>query len=271
MLLLKDVSKTEERNLRFWPINLNRLLIILIFILGMLPVKYAQFLFEYHLHYDSIVNLSQDKKGDYYYGNLKPRFEAADTTLTTFEMLTLMIGETKQDHYYPYELIPVERQIMDLANKGQYANALIKCDSLLEIHPFNLTALIHKAFLEDKLGSLAAKSSRFKFVLYLDVLMSTGDGTIESPMMVLGPADGQLLIRYVFGAGIGSMGSGEDVHGHFVDILELVKEGEEPTLMYFNIEHAAQRMFKENIIKQFEKAYKKDQKKAEKKQKKKEK
>lgn len=237
----------------------------------MLPAKYAQFLFEYHLHYDSIANLSQDKKGDYYYENLKPRFEAADTTLTAFEMLTLMIGETKQDHYYPYELIPVERKIMDLANKGQYANALTKCDSLLEVHSFNLTALIHKAFLEDKLGSLEAGASRFKFVLYLDVLMSTGDGTIESPMMVLGPADGQLLIRYVFGAGIGSMGSGEDVHGNFVDILELVKEGEEPTLMYFNIEHAAQRMFKENVIKEFEKAYKKDQKKAAKKQKKEEK
>lgn len=237
----------------------------------MLPAKHAQFLFQYHLHYDSIAELALDKKSDFYYEELRMRFEDADTTLTSFDMLALMIGETKQDHYYPYDLVMVERDIMDLANKGEYANALEKSDSLLEIHPLNLTALIHKAFLEDKIGSMNAAASKYKFVLYLDVLMSTGDGTYEAPMMVLGPGDGQLLIRYVFGAAIGNMGSGEDAHGNFVDMLEIVKEGEEPVYMYFNIEHAVKRMFKEDIIKEFEKSYKKEQKKLEKEKKKAEK
>lgn len=236
--------------------------------MGVLQSKHAQFLFEYHLHYDSIAKLTLDKKGPYFYDSLKVRYEKADTSLTAFDMLALMIGETKQDHYYPYDLVKVEQDIMHLANKGEYANALNKSDSLLKIHPLNLTATIHKAFLEDKLGSLTAKRSKFKFVLYLDVLMSTGEGTAESPMMVLGPGDGQLLIRYVFGAGIGNMGSGEDNHGYFVDILEVLKEGEEPTLMYFNIEHAVKRMFKENMMKEFEKNFKKDQKEAKKKKKK---
>lgn len=237
----------------------------------MLNNKHAQFLFEYHLHFDSIVKLTEDKKSDYYYNDLRANYEAADTSMTAFDMLALMIGETQQDHYYPYDLIFVERDIMNLANKGEYASSLFKCDSLLAIHPLNLTAILHKAFLEDKLGNLSAKESKFKFVLYLDVLMSTGDGTIEAPMMVLGPADGQLLIRYVFGAGIGNMGSGQDAHGNFVDMLEIIKEGEEPAMMYFNIEHSVRRMFKEDILDDFEKAYEKDKKKAEKEAKKEEK
>lgn len=231
-------------------------------------MKHAQFLFDYHLHYDSIAELSQDKKGAYYYDDLRKRYEVADTTLTAFDMLALMIGETKQDHYYPYELTIVEHDIMNLANKGEYANALSKCDSLLAIHPLNFTAILHKAFLEDKLGNLDADNSKFKFVLYLDVLLSTGDGTYEAPMMVLSPSDGQILIRYVFGASVGSMGSGDDAYGNFVDMLEIIKEGETPAYMYFNIEHAVKRMFKEDVMKKFEKSYKKDQKKAEKKKKK---
>lgn len=234
----------------------------------MFQTKHAQFLFNYQLHYDSIAELTKDKKSAYHYSALKERYVQADTSLSAFDMLALIIGETKQDHYHPYDLVVVEHEIMQLANKGEYANSLLKCDSLLAIHPLNLTATIHKAFLEDKLGSLTAKKSKFKFILYLDVLMSTGAGTQESPMMVIGPGDGQLLIRYVFGAGIGSMGSGEDQNGNFVDILEVIKEGEEPTLMYFNIEHAVKRMFKYDFIKDFEKAYKKDQKQAEKSEKK---
>ncbi len=236
--------------------------------MGVLGQKHAQFLFQYHLHFDSIVALTQEKNGVYNYNDLRTRFEAADSTMTSFDMLALMVGETKQDHYYPYELITIEHEIMNLANKGEYANALFKCDSVLSNHPLNFTAILHKAFLEDKLGNLSVKQSKFKFVLYLDVLLSTGDGTIEAPMMVLGPADGQLLIRYVFGAGIGSMGSGEDSYGNFVDMLEIIKEGQEPAYMYFNIEHAVKRMFKEDVMKDFEKAYKKDQKKAKKKKKK---
>ncbi|CAG5083281.1 hypothetical protein CRYO30217_02148 [Parvicella tangerina] len=235
--------------------------------LGVLQEKHAQFLFQYHLHFDSIASLSQDKKGDYFYDDLRERYEEGDTSMTSFDMLALIIGETQQDHYYPYELIPVEQEIMQLANKGEYANALYKCDSVLMNHPLNFTAILHKAFLEDKLGSLTAKKSKFKFVLYLDVILSTGDGTYQAPIMVLGPGDGQLLVRYVFGAGVGNMGSGEDAYGNFVDILEVLKEGEEPTNMYFNIEHAVLRMFKEDVVKKFEKAYKKEQKKAKKKKK----
>jgi hypothetical protein len=239
--------------------------------LGVLQEKHAQFLFQYHLHYDSVAEQAGDKKSPYYYEDLLPRFQAGDTSLTHSDMLALMIGETQQDHYFPYELIEAERGIMDLANQGAYASALAKSDSLLAIHPLNFTALLHKAFLEDKLGSLTAKDSKFKFVLYLDVLFATGDGTFEAPMMVLGPADGQLLIRYVFGAQIGTMGSGEDAYGNFVDILEIIKEGQEPANMYFNIEHAVKRMFKEDFLKDFEKAYEKDQKKLKKEKKKKKK
>jgi hypothetical protein len=74
--------------------------------------------------------------------------------------------------------------------------------------------------------------------------------------------DGQLLIRFVFGLPIGTMGSGEDEYGNFLDILEIVNEEEGNMNMYFNIEHAVQRMFKEGTLKDFEKVLKKDEKKS---------
>lgn len=247
---------------------MKKLLLYIVLTLGVIYTDHAQFIFNYHDHFDSIASLTK-QKGENSYDELRYRFETADTSFTNFDALVLMIGETQQSHYYPYDLIFVEHEIMDLANKGDYESTLKKCDSLLAIHPANLTALIHKAFLEDKLGSLTAAESKLKFLIMLDAIMASGDGTKNAPIMVIGPADGQLLIRYVFGAGIGTMGSGSDEYGNFLDILEIVKEGEEPTNMYFVIEHAVKRMFKEDTLKEFEKTFKKELKKADKKNKKK--
>lgn len=241
----------------------------MILILGVILQNHAQFTFNYATDFDSIAKLTAQKGSEHYYESLRKRFEAVDTTLTDHDVLVLMIGETQQAHYYPYDLVLVEHEIMEMANKGDYEGTLKKCDSLLKIHPLNLTALVHKAYLEDKLGSLTKDASKFKFVIVLDAIFGTGDGTVESPLFVIGPGDGQLLIRYVFGANLGTMGSGSDSHGNFLDILEIIKEGQEPANMYFIIEHAVKRMFKEDVLKDFEKTVKKDEKKSKKKDKKK--
>lgn len=227
----------------------------------MFSTKHAQFVFDYNADFDSIAELSKKKKNVCYYQTLKDRWESGDTTFSQVDLLVFMIGETQQDHYMPYEILSVEQRIIMLSNEGAYGQTLELCDSLLAIHPLNFTAILHKAFLEDKLGAFSAKESRRKFVLYLDVILGSGDGTYNAPTFVLGPADGQLLIRYVFGAGIGLMETTEDIKGNFLEVLEVLKEGQDSAKMYFNIEHVVRRMLDAKTLKEFEKTYKKDQKK----------
>lgn len=64
-----------------------------------------------------------------------------------------------------------------------------------------------------------------------------------NPYFVLGPRDGQILIKYVWGNSIGMMGSGEDVNGYFCDILSMnLKDGEKQ--LYFNIDHATKNVLR---------------------------
>jgi hypothetical protein len=72
----------------------------------------------------------------------------------------------------------------------------------------------------------------------------SGDGTtIETPAFALGPADGQDFIYKVVDADIGTMGSGRDKNGNFIDILEAKFENGKRMNLYFIIQHATDKMF----------------------------
>ncbi len=229
--------------------------------MGVCFIANAQFVFNYNQHFDSIKDLSQQKRSELNYEKLLERFQESDTTLSDFDVLALMIGETQQEDYYPYELVHVERRILQLSQNDSLEEGLSLCDSVLDIHPLNFTALLERAYVLAKLGRVEEEvTAKYQFVTVLETILSSGDGTYSRPIFVLSPMDGQLLIRFVFGLEIGTMGSGEDEHGNFLDILEIINEEEGNMDMYFNIEHAVKRMFKEEVIKDFEKALKKDEK-----------
>jgi len=247
--------------LKFCQTNL-KILITIQLLLGVCFVANAQFVFNYHQHFDSIAELTQKKRSELNYDLLLEKFQSVDTTMTNLEVLALMIGETKQDDYYPYELVHVERRILTHSQNSEFKKGLALCDSVLSIHPINFTALLERAYILDKIEDVVEeKKAKFQFVSTLDAVLSSGDGTIQYPIFVLSPMDGQILIRFIFGLNIGNTGSGEDEYGNFLDILEVINEEQGNMNMYFNIEHAVQRMFKEDLLEDFEKILKKDEKK----------
>ena len=72
----------------------------------------------------------------------------------------------------------------------------------------------------------------------------SGDGaTMENAAFALGPADGQDFIYKFVGAKIGTMGSGRDKSGNFIDILEAKFEDGKVMNLYFSIQHATNKMF----------------------------
>ena len=74
----------------------------------------------------------------------------------------------------------------------------------------------------------------------------SGKGTsADSAFFSLTPIDGQNFIRKYLRAKIGTMGSGSDSYGNFVDILGYISkdsENEEEIPLYFQIQHAMKEM-----------------------------
>lgn len=74
--------------------------------------------------------------------------------------------------------------------------------------------------------------------MIVDAILWSGTGSNTHSYFVLSPIDGQTIISYIFGENIGTMGSGDDSNGYFLDMLDMEKEGQETKTLYFNIDHA---------------------------------
>ncbi|MDR0873745.1 MAG: DUF4919 domain-containing protein [Prevotellaceae bacterium] len=201
--------------------------------------------FDYHNDFNILLEKSKDKTSEYYYPKLLERFNANDSTLTHKDIITLLIGFTANENYKPYKTIEKEREILNLVSDKKYEKAIVECDKLLKTNPVNFAALMEKGFAYMKLNKPEFSFHRDKTMKIVYAIMWwSGDGTIDRPLFVLSPIDGQTLIEYILGGSIGMMGSGKDKNGYFLDILEMKINGTTQT-MYFNINHATNKMFAE--------------------------
>ncbi|GAA5042752.1 hypothetical protein GCM10011506_45570 [Marivirga lumbricoides] len=247
---------------------MKQMLLTFIFVIIFNPL-YGQESFDYHKDFNKILELSQDSLSTFYYPMLLDRFNKNDSTLTDLDLIALQIGFTTNKHYEPYQTIDTEEEIMNLINQKKYDAAILMSNEFLKTNPVNFTALMEKGFAYMLLQNDSALFYKDKFMMILNSVMASGNGTIDNPFFVLSPRDGQTLITHIFGGSIGMMGSGDDPNGYFVDILEMKKEGKEPVKLYFNINHAIEKMFSEEDMRNIEEALKDTDKKESKKKKKK--
>lgn len=213
--------------------------------------------FNYHRDFKQLLALSQDSNSRLYYPHLLRRFQQNDSTLTDAELLALQIGHTAHQNYYPYKTLAEERHIRQLIQVEKYEEALTACNKLLQKNPLNLTALIEKSIASRQLG-YSPGVSLHQYLKLVSAILSSGDGSAEQPFFVLSPIDGQTLIKQVLGGTIGSMGSTTDPNDYYLDMLEFIKEGKEPVMLYFNIAHAHARMFSEEEKAEIQKALEDD-------------
>lgn len=163
--------------------------------------------------------------------------------MTESEILALLIGFTDKPSYKPYNIVETERLIYNLNDEGKYQAACDTATKLLKEYPLSYQALKEKSYALGKLGFEDSASYYLDLVAkIMSAMVYSGDGqTPETAMFALGPADGQHLLGGA-GLSIGSMGSGKDKNGNFVDILEVSKDGNNRSI-YFNIQHAVEKMF----------------------------
>ncbi|MCF8298699.1 MAG: DUF4919 domain-containing protein [Saprospiraceae bacterium] len=227
-----------------------------------------EFEFNYHRDFNKILEQTNDSSSTLHYNKLLTRFQSNDTSLTDYEVLSLLIGFTDNEHFKPYSYLSTERKIYSLNGNGNYKEALSMCDSFLLYVPLSQQALIEKSYSFYKLEQ--PDSSDFylwKFKKIMEAMGQSGNGiTAETAFFALGPADGQNFIRKYLASDIGKMGSGRDKNGNFVDILEMVWEDKETgdkqsRNLYFQIEHASKTMFGNLDFKKLDKNKKRKRKK----------
>ena len=246
--------------------NLKTILILMIFNCSI----YAQddIDFKYTRDYQRILDMTKMDTSSIFYPKLFKRFLAADTTLTNYEVLALQIGYTDNDNYWPYQDIEMEREIWSLNEHKEFEKAVKTCDTLLSRNPFNILACREKSYAYKKLEQQDSADyyfDRFDKIVRCD--LATGDGkSYETSWFVISPADGQWIIRLAFQGNICFMGSGSDKDKNFHDILgyqsdeddnakskkKKKKKDNDCLHLYFNIEHAANRMFGRDGMKQME-------------------
>jgi len=211
--------------------------------------------FDYSRDYERILAETKVDTSNINFEKLFSRYLRVDSTLTNYEMIALQIGYTDNENYWPYQDIEIEREIWDLNEQGKYKKAIMKCNVLLKNNPFNLIGNREKSYAYRKLGQQdSSKVYINKFDLVTLSCLSSGDGkSYETSWFVLSPADGQWIIKLAFQSSICSMGSGRDNNGNFHDILGIqFKDSEDCMDLFFNIEHAANRMFGKDGMKMFE-------------------
>ncbi|MBK6330889.1 MAG: DUF4919 domain-containing protein [Bacteroidetes bacterium] len=89
----------------------------------------------------------------------------------------------------------------------EYTKAIEQCDELLKTNPINFTALMEKGYAFMKLNREDKSYSKEKSLKIIQSIIWSRDGSSMNPYFVLGPRDGQILIKYVWGNSIGMMGS----------------------------------------------------------------
>jgi len=207
--------------------------------------SFGQTTFSYKDDFKKVLAKTKDKNDNLSYDKLLERFTTNDTTLTDFEVLALLIGFTDKPEYKPYQDLDTEREIFKLNGEKKYQQGLDSANKFLRTHPLSVKTIFEKSYSFHKLEQ--KDSAQY----YLDqgrrifkAMYFSGDGkTTENPSFALGPADGQDYIRKFVGAKIGTMGSGRDKAGNFLDILEAKFDDGQTMKLYFIIQHATSKMF----------------------------
>lgn len=214
-----------------------------IFLFVISSIIFGQSSFNYQVDFKKVLTQTKDPNDSLAYNKLLKRFKANDKNLTDYEVLALMIGFTDKPDYKPYSDLEKEREIYNLNDIGKYKKALKMANKFLQKHPVNQQAIIEKSFSFYKLEKKdSADFYLYQFNRIMKAMDFSGNG-IEIPIFALGPADGQNYIRKYLSAGIGTMGTGRDKNGNFLDILGAKFEDGTSKSLNFIIQHATDKMF----------------------------
>lgn len=131
-----------------------------------------------------------------YYNNLKREFFKLHT-LPTQDLVNLFYGQAFQADYSPYDKLIWQPAIDKIMKKDGAMSALAMCFRLLEERPaylplLNYTINVAESAKIDKSLLVAMVMNKVKLLV---LIRESGDGTIDSPLLVTSISDEHLLME----------------------------------------------------------------------------
>lgn len=205
----------------------------------------AQVNFNYQKDYDVIAARTADFRDVLFYDKLKGRFTQNDTSLSNFEVLSLLIGFSKQPAFKPKEDYQKEQRIYDLNSESKYQDAITEATHFLRTHPVSQQAIIEKSYAFMQLGKKDSADFYLRqFSLIMSAMNYSGDGlTAVDPIFALAPGDAQNYIIKFLGADLGAMSSSADKAGNYLDKMDAKFADGHITTYFFITQHAASKVF----------------------------
>jgi hypothetical protein len=209
----------------------------------------AQEVFNYQKDFKTVLARTKDPADSLSYDRLFPRYYMNDTSLTNFEVLSLLIGFTDNRSYKPYTDLVKEKEIHNLNLRGEYAKALAEANEFLPTHPFSVKAIFAKAYAFNNLEREdSAAFYAFRGFSIFHAMELTGDGkSSETPFFSLGAEDGQDYIRRAVRVSVGKKGVGQNRNGNFLNVIEARAKNGNSILLYFLIQHTLDKQNTDSI------------------------
>jgi hypothetical protein len=204
----------------------------------------AQKPFSYNEDFKKILAQTKDSKDSLFYDKLVKRFTSNDSTLSTAEILALMIGFTDKPAYRPFRDLDTEREVYRINNTGKYHDALELENQFLKDHPVSVKTIYEKSYTFFKLGYEDSSSYYlFQQQRIFAAMYYSGVGASEAKaIFALGPADGQDFVTKFVGAKIKSMNSDVGQDGNYYDAIEAQLDDGLVITFYFIIQHTMDKL-----------------------------
>ena len=163
------------------------------------------FLFFLHLslaqaqiNTDSIALSTSSSEGRSRYKQLAEKLQQSDSTLQRHDFLSLYYGSVQQPAYNLDLIDSLEQRIKEQNLLQQFIVAYELADSLLAFHAVSITAYFEKSFSCYALKRTDEESiNKQKYRLFIKCVLSSGDGSLQTPFVVVSYNDAIEVIKYL--------------------------------------------------------------------------
>lgn len=215
--------------------NLTALLLLFTFY----TTAFAQKSFDYGSDFWPLREQVLTIGGPLEYDTLLARFQKADTTMPSYDVLALMVGFTGMPVYKPYKVLDDELKINKLNMADEYKKALALSDSFLRSYPLSIKVIFERMVAFNGLGQKdSADFCAAQFRMLRDAMYDSGSiFDRDQAAFSLGPLDGRY---FLLGLGYDPVDVYEvpNYMRHKIEVIEIRNEKGTKAPLYFNIHHA---------------------------------
>jgi hypothetical protein len=182
---------------------------------------------------DSISQYNATAEGRKNYSLLKQRLVQVDSNLTRNDFYTLYYGASAQSSYQLKIIDTLEQQIKDHNILQEFILAYELADSLLSFHPASITAYFEKSFSCYALKRNEEESiNNQKYQIFIKCVLNSGDGSTESPYIVLSKNDAIEVVKFLQ---LKYKGIDTENNNAFAVYLQKKRQGSDK--LYFRLAH----------------------------------